>query len=67
MDPMGMALARASDEHEEIIYAEIDAVKARNKRITHYAGEWDLDRFGDRRPELYGLILEQPEGSQSEP
>lgn len=58
MDPMGMALARASDDNEEIIYAELEPAKARTKRITHFTGEWELDRFGDRRPELYGLITE---------
>ena len=58
MDPMGMALARASDDNEEIIYAELEPAKARTKRVTHFTGEWELDRFGDRRPELYGLIVE---------
>ena len=58
MDPMGVALARASDDGEEIIYAELDASRARDKRISHYAGEWELDRFADRRPELYGGIVE---------
>jgi hypothetical protein len=53
-----MALARASDDNEEIIYAELEPAKARTKRITHFTGEWELDRFGDRRPELYGLITE---------
>jgi len=57
MDPMGMALARASDDNEEIIYAELDTTKSRTKRITHFANEWELDRFGDRRPELYGEIV----------
>jgi 5-aminopentanamidase len=63
MDPMGMALARASDDNEEIIYAEIEPAKARSKRITHFTGEWDLDRFADRRPELYGIIT-QPNAEQ---
>jgi predicted amidohydrolase len=58
IDPMGMVLARASDDNEEIIYAEIDVTKARAKRITHFANEWELDRFADRRPELYGIITE---------
>ena len=66
MDPMGMALARASDNDEEIIYAEIDPSRARNKRVTHYDGEWELDRFGDRRPELYGLIVQAPEPTESQ-
>jgi len=65
MDPMGMALARASDNDEEIIYAEIEPAKARNKRVTHYDGEWELDRFGDRRPELYGLITDLAQGKEA--
>jgi hypothetical protein len=32
--------------------------KARAKRITHFANEWELDRFADRRPELYGIITD---------
>lgn len=58
VDPMGVTLAEASIDKEEIIYAEIDPVNARTKRITHAAGEWELDRMADRRPELYGIITE---------
>jgi len=65
MDPMGVALARASDDDEEIIYAELDTTRARDKKISHYAGEWELDRFADRRPELYGLIAEPQQPSSN--
>ena len=58
VDPMGVTLAEASTDKEEIIYAEIDPANARNKRITHAAGEWEIDRMADRRPELYGIITE---------
>ncbi len=58
VDPMGVTLAEASTDREEIIYAEIDLANARNKRITHAAGEWEIDRMADRRPELYGIITE---------
>ena len=65
MDPMGVALARASDDNEEIIYAELDPARARDKRISHYAGEWELDRFRDRRPELYGAIVDPLDSGDS--
>ena len=58
VDPMGVTLAEASSDKEEIIYAEIDPANARNKLITHAAGEWEIDRMADRRPELYGIITE---------
>ena len=59
VDPMGTTITEASTDREEIIYAEIDPANARNKRITHAAGEWELDRMADRRPELYGIITSQ--------
>ena len=58
VDPMGVTLAEASSDKEEIVYAEIDPANARNKLITHAAGEWEIDRMADRRPELYGIITE---------
>jgi len=56
--PMGVTLAEASTDKEELIYADIDPELARTKRITHAQGQWELDRMGDRRPELYGAIAE---------
>lgn len=58
VDPMGTTLAEAGDDGEEIIYAQIDPAQARNKRITHAAGEWEIDRMADRRPEIYGKVVE---------
>ncbi len=64
VDPMGVTLAEASSDKDEIIYAEIDPANARTKRITHAAGEWEIDRMADRRPELYGMITELQEERQ---
>lgn len=58
VDPMGTTLAEASGDREEIVYATIDPEQARTKRITHAAGEWEIDRMADRRPELYGKVVE---------
>jgi predicted amidohydrolase len=57
VDPMGNTLAEASGDREEIIYASVDTDLARTKRITHAAGEWEIDRMADRRPELYGKLV----------
>ena len=61
VDPMGVTIAEASADKEEIIYADIDPALARTKRITHSKGEWEIDRMADRRPELYGAITKPKE------
>jgi len=51
--PDGRHLADASPNGEEIIFADIDPRQARNKRLIVAPGEFEMDFFGDRRPELY--------------
>ncbi|MBI4290550.1 MAG: carbon-nitrogen hydrolase family protein [Betaproteobacteria bacterium] len=51
--PDGTVVARASDDKEEIVYATITPALADDKS----AGEGD-DLVRDRRPELYGQLLE---------
>ena len=51
--PSGRHLADASPEAEEILYADIDVASARQKRLVVAPGEFEMDFFGDRRPELY--------------
>ena len=58
INAMGDTLAEASADNEEIIYAEIDLFDSRNKRYVFKPGEFELDFIGDRRPELYGEIVE---------
>ncbi|MFN8006267.1 MAG: carbon-nitrogen hydrolase family protein [Terriglobia bacterium] len=57
-DVHGRTLALASAEQEEILYAEIDPLKAREKRIVRVPGKHEIHRFNDRRPELYGEIIQ---------
>lgn len=54
----GEALAEAAHEDEAILYAEIDAAKSRNKHLVRVPGKHEIDRFADRRPEMYGRIVE---------
>jgi predicted amidohydrolase len=52
----GDLLAVCDHDREEILYAEIDSAKARQKRIVHIPGCYEVDRIGDRRPEMYGAL-----------
>jgi len=55
----GDTLVEASRDGEEIVYAEVSLAEARQKHIVFKAGEFELDRMRDRRPELYGEITRQ--------
>jgi len=56
ISPAGRPLAEADDHSETLITAELDLQLARNKRVVHVPGVFELDSFGDRRPELYGIL-----------
>ena len=51
--PNGQHLMDASPAEEHIIMADIDPRQARSKRLVITPGEFEMDFFGDRRPELY--------------
>jgi predicted amidohydrolase len=55
--PNGQVLASAGDQ-EEVITAEVDLAKARNKRIVNVPGKYEMDIFGSRSPSLYQDIVE---------
>lgn len=55
--PDGVELARAADDREQILYADVDLQQARTKRIERTVGAHVIDRFADRRPEFYGPIV----------
>src|SRR5262249_8673015 len=52
----GDLLAVCDHDREQVLYADIDPAKARQKRIVHIPGCYEVDRVGDRRPEMYGPI-----------
>jgi predicted amidohydrolase len=54
--PSGRPLVEADGDSETIIIAEIELEQARRKKVVHIPGVFELDSFGDRRPELYGML-----------
>lgn len=56
--PDGSTLVTSSSDAEEILYADIDPALARHKRVVRKVGEHAIDRLADRRPEMYGLLIE---------
>jgi len=55
-DPDGRVMATAGSDSEELILADIDAAKARRKRLVRIGGKHEVDRIGDRRPAFYGEL-----------
>ena len=53
IDRTGKVLVEASRDKEEIIFATIDPELAREKYIVVKPGEYEIDLFKDRRPDLY--------------
>ena len=58
VDTGGNRMAFASPDREEILYAEIEPAKARQKRLVRRPGLHEIDRFADRRPGFYGVLAE---------
>jgi predicted amidohydrolase len=56
--PDGQVIAFAGAAREQVITAEIDPAKARQKRLIRVPGLHEIDRFADRRPGFYGPIVE---------
>ncbi len=56
--PDGEELARAGADDERLLVAEVDPRRARDKVRERVRGEHIIDRFGDRRPEFYDVIVE---------
>ena len=60
--PSGEIIAEGTATEEEILYADVELSRSDEKRIIFSAGEYELDLFGDRRPELYERIVEEEIG-----
>lgn len=57
-DPLGKTLAFADHANEEVLYADIDVARSRNKHLIRKAGVNEVNRIADRHPEMYGKIVE---------
>jgi predicted amidohydrolase len=58
-DCNGDPLAASTGAEEEILFAELNPQRARNKRVVHIPGRYEVDRVGDRRPEMYGPLCQR--------
>ncbi len=58
VDPYGKRLAEADATEEALLLADVDLALARDKDYV-IPGEYELYLFGDRRPELYGALVEE--------
>jgi hypothetical protein len=59
VDPYGRRLAEADATEETLLVANVEVEKARDKDHV-VPGDYELYLFGDRRPELYGALVEEP-------
>jgi predicted amidohydrolase len=57
VDPGGRVLARAGVECEELLFADIDPLRARRKRLIRVPGRHEIDRIADRRPRFYDILV----------
>jgi len=58
VDCSGEFLAVNSSADAEILFADIDPERARNKEIVKIPGKYVLHRIDDRRPEMYGPLTQ---------
>jgi predicted amidohydrolase len=58
VDPHGKRLAEAGETEDALLVADVDVERARDKDYV-IPGEYELYLFGDRRPELYGALVEE--------
>jgi predicted amidohydrolase len=52
--PSGERIAEADGSTERVLVAAIELAAARRKAIVNVPGEYEVDIFADRRPDLYG-------------
>jgi predicted amidohydrolase len=68
--PDGATLAQAGDTEETILYAEVDTARSRNKTAVREPGRHAIDRLADRRPAMYGPLVQphdlKPPGRRAE-
>ncbi|MGQ9677619.1 MAG: nitrilase-related carbon-nitrogen hydrolase, partial [Chloroflexota bacterium] len=58
IDPLGARVVEASGDREELLYAWIKPAITRDKHLVSDPGQDEMHLFKDRRPELYGAIVD---------
>jgi predicted amidohydrolase len=58
VDINGELLVASETDQEEILYAEIDPARARQKRVINVPGKHEVDRVRNRRPEMYAELIQ---------
>ena len=58
--PDGEILAQAGRDEEAILYVDVDLARSEQKHRVFVPGEYEIDLFGDRRPELYQALVTPP-------
>jgi 5-aminopentanamidase len=58
IDPRGSILKELPTEDTGFIVAELDIEVSRRKKVVNKPGEYEVDLFNDRRPNLYRVIVE---------
>jgi predicted amidohydrolase len=66
VDCMGDVICEASEDREEILYAEVDIQESNHNKIVNVKGSYELDRLADRRPEFYAIVAQDKEDSDRE-
>jgi len=56
--PNGHIITRAAGTAAAILYANVDPLVSRQKRIVRVPDKHIIDRMADRRPEFYGLLTQ---------
>jgi predicted amidohydrolase len=59
-DYHGNVMHFAPEDVEHIFTVEVNPAAARQKRVVHCHGVYEIDRVNWRRPELYGPLVEHP-------
>jgi 5-aminopentanamidase len=66
VDCRGEALAASEDDRPALLVADIDPAQARRKHVVHIAGQYELDRRADRRPDMYEPLVERSAEGEAE-
>lgn len=62
-DFSGKLLAEAGETEETIIYADVDLTAADRNHVVRVPGEYEIDRIANRRPDMYGEIVQPVAGN----